>query len=311
MAAEAFEDYFEHTNADYPVGVYYVDLSRMFMEQVRTQWHEAMEIDLCRSGTAVFSVGDGEYTLQAGNAIWINQGRLHAIRSKDGGDCVILSVLFHPAYLFEQADSFLAAKYYSPLTSEDSMPCMMLERSDPYGRRALECVDSILDANLNKAYGYELQTKSMLCALWLQLLEKGAHLGGATPHSVMDEQRVKEAMEYIRRHFSEEISLEDIADSIHVSKSECCRAFKRSTGASPFDALLAHRIFESARRMQRGDASATSMQTLAAAVGFKNASYYNRIFRKFLGCTPTQYRDEIRKSHRDALNPYGISLARL
>ena len=312
MLKDNFEDYFEHTNMDYPVGVYYVDMHRMFMDSVRTHWHDVMEIDLLRSGSAVFQIGEEEYTLNEGNAIWINQGRLHSIKPVDPKhECVILSILFHPAYLFEKDDSFLAAKYYTPLTDSAALPCMILKRDDAYGRRALENVDTILEVNLNKAYGYELQTKSLLCALWLKLLENAGDQIKDNDHSLTDEQRVKDALEYIHSHFSAAITLDDIAGSIHVSKSECCRCFKRSTGGSPFDYLLTHRIFESAKRMQRGDSSADTMQSLSEAVGFNNASYYNRIFRKYMGMTPTKYRDIIKKSHRDALNPYGISLARM
>ena len=277
MAKDNFEYYYEHTNMDYPVGVYYVDMHRMFMNSVRTHWHDAMEIDLLRTGSAVFQIGEEEYTLKEGSAIWINQGRL----------------------------------YYTPLTDSAALPCMILKRDDPYGHRALENVDTILEANLNKAYGYELQTKSLLCALWLKLLENAGDQIKENDHSLTDEQRVKDAMDYIHTHFSKAITLDDIANSIHVSRSECCRCFKRSTGGSPFDYLLTHRIYESAKRMQHSDSSADTMQSLSDAVGFNNASYYNRIFRKFMGTTPTKYRDTIKKSHRDALNPYGISLARM
>ncbi len=311
MHKEIFEDYFEHTNMDYPVGVYYVDMHRMFMESVRTHWHDAMEIDLLRSGSAIFQIGEEDYILDEGSAIWINQGRLHSVKPADDRDCVILSILFHPAYLFEKEDSFLAAKYYTPLTDSAALPCMILRRNDAYGHRALENVDTILEANLNKAYGYELQTKSLLCALWLKLLENAGDQIKDNDHSLTDEQRVKDALEYIHSHFSDALTLDDIANSIHVSRSECCRCFKRSTGGSPFDYLLTHRIFESAKRMQRGDPSADTIQSLAEAVGFNNTSYFNRIFRKYLGITPTRYKDIIKKSHRDALSPYGISLARM
>ena len=124
-------------------------------------------------------------------------------------------------------------------------------------------------------------------------------------------ERVKKAILFIQDHYRDAITLDHIAESIHVSKSECCRCFKRTTKEAPFDHLLIYRVFESARRMQRADASADSIQTLSKAVGFHNASYYNKIFKKYMGCTPTQYREIIKKSHRDALNPYGISLARL
>ncbi|MBR1471813.1 MAG: helix-turn-helix transcriptional regulator [Lachnospiraceae bacterium] len=311
MATEVFEDYFEHTNTDYPIGVYYIDLSNMFMQRVRPQWHDEMEIDLVREGQAVFSVGEEEVTVSAGAAVWINQNHLHAIRPTGDAKCVILSFLFHPSYLFEDG-SFLSAKYFAPLTENTDFTHLVLDRSDAYGRRGLECVDGVLEVNLNKAYGYELETKGMLCRLWLQLLEKSAsaqrHI---STRALLDEERVKNAMLFIQSHYQEALTLDHIAESIHVSKSECCRCFKRTTGEAPFDHLLTYRIFESARRMQRADVSADSIQTLAQAAGFHNASYYNRIFRKYLNCTPTQYREAIKKSHRDALNPYGISLARL
>ena len=311
MAAEIFEDYFEHTNADYPIGVYYIDFSGMFMERVRPQWHDEMEIDLVREGVAVFTVGEEEVTVPAGTAIWINQNRLHSIRPAGDEKCVILSTLFHPSYLFEDG-SFLSAKYFSPLIMNTDFTHVILDRSDAYGRRGLECVDAILDANLNKEYGYELETKGMLCRLWLQLLEKDASARRqVSVRALLDEERVKNAILFIRERYRDAITLDHIAESIHVSKSECCRCFKRTTKEAPFDHLLIYRIFESAKRMQRADSTADSIQTLSKAVGFHNASYYNKIFKKYIGCTPTQYREIIKKSHRDALNPYGISLARL
>jgi len=311
---DLFEDYWEHTNKDYPVGVYYVDLRRMFMENVRPHWHEAMEIDLVRSGRALFSIGEEEELLTAGSAVWINRDRLHAIRPADDGNCEILSILFHPAYLFEEPASFLATKYYTPLIGNRNLSYAILDKSDPYGRRGLECVDAILEANLNKAYGYELETKSRLCALWLQLLEKNNTADGtkkATPQALSDEDRVKDAISFIHSHYGEQLSLDDIADSVPLSRSECSRCFKRATGMSPFDYLLRHRIYAAARLMQRSDPVAAHINTLSEAVGFRGASYFNRIFRKYLGCTPLEYRSTIKKAHRDALALYGISLARL
>ena len=74
---------------------------------------------------------------------------------------------------------------------------------------------------------------------------------------------------------------------------------------------MQHRIYESALMLQRDTHSTISIQELARQSGFNNASYYNKIFKKYLSCTPMEYRETIKKSHRDALNPYGIPLARL
>ncbi|MGN0326494.1 MAG: AraC family transcriptional regulator [Lachnospiraceae bacterium] len=308
----------EQPNMGYPVGVYYVELKKMYMKKVQWHWHPELEISLVRSGTAVFVIGEKQITVTAGSAILINGGRLHSILpdsdKEETSPCVILSILFHPHYLFGSMDSFLAAKYGTPITENPEFYYTLFCPEDRWGKRGIECINAILNANLNQSYGYELVTKSHLCSFWMQLLEKtDIFRKNTTPSSlsVLDEERVKDAVSYIHEHYKEPISLKDIADSIHVSKSECCRCFKRAMQISPFDYLLMYRIYESACKMQRDDAEAGSIHSLAVSVGFHNTSYYNKIFKKYLSCTPTEYRGIIRKSHRDALNPYGIPLARL
>ena len=309
MEKNILEDYFEHTSADFPVEVYYVDLSGMFMKHVRHHWHKEMEIDLVREGRALVSAGGREFELSEGFGIWINQDRIHSIRPAADEKTMVLSIQFDPSYLFEK-DSFLTAKYFAPLAGTEGTSALKLDPSDGYGKQALVYVEEILSANLSKDYGYELRTKAMLCSFWLELLKRRSD-DPADARYLSDEGRVKEASAYIREHFADAITLDDIAASIHVSRSECCRCFKRVTSAPPFEHLMIQRIFESARRMQRSDPAQLSIAGLASACGFNNASYYNRIFRKYMGMTPAEYRKIIRKSHRDALNPHGISLARL
>ncbi len=91
----------------------------------------------------------------------------------------------------------------------------------------------------------------------------------------------------------EPITLNDIAEAILVSKSECCRCFKRATGLSPFEYLMKYRITESAKYMHRK--SHESISEIAGAVGFNNTSYFNKVFKKFMGCTPTEYRQSLRR----------------
>ena len=52
-----------------------------------------------------------------------------------------------------------------------------------------------------------------------------------------DEEKVRLAIEYIRNNYWENISLEDISNAANISKSECCRSFKRVLKMTPFDYL--------------------------------------------------------------------------
>ena len=87
----------------------------------------------------------------------------------------------------------------------------------------------------------------------------------------------------------EAVTLDDIANSIMVSKSECCRCFKRTLGITPFEYLMKYRIQESAKRIQRRPQD--SISEIAGSVGFNNTSYFNKIFKKYMECTPSEYRN--------------------
>lgn len=299
--------YAEHINPDYPVGVYYINPTGMIMGRIPHHWHNAIEIDFIRTGSASFSIGEKKLTLSEGEAIIINTGRIHSISSNGEKECIVLSILFSPDYIFENPSSFISHKYREPIMNDTVFSFRYFSKKDKAG---LECIESLLKINLDKKYGYELMTKSLLCHLWLLLIEDN-RIDSISTLCLNDEARVKGAISYINTNYMNEITLEGIAESIHISKSECCRCFKRVTGMTPFEYLMRQRILESTAKIQRNDPDSASYAMLAKSVGFNNASYFNKIFKKYMGDTPSNCRDFIRKSHRDSLSPFGISLSKM
>lgn len=92
---------------------------------------------------------------------------------------------------------------------------------------------------------------------------------------------------FIQEYYAAKISLEDIAGSIHLCKSECCRLFKKHMHESLFDYLLRYRIEKSLPYLMNLNCSITEA---AFQVGFADSNYYSKVFRKYMGCTPTGYR---------------------
>lgn len=313
MASEFLAFLTDHTNMDYPVGVYYIDFSQMFMNHVNWHWHEALELDLVRSGTALFHIGGSHEIVSAGNAILVNGNHIHSIEPGGNEPCIILSILFHPNFLFGSSESFLYTKYCAPLMNNRDFRCLHFTAKTSEGRKCIEKIQAILEANLNPSYGFELTTQSLLCEFWIHLLSVATPQNKSTVFSLQtaDEERTKEGMLFLHTSFQEDVSLEDIAKAIHISKSECCRCFKRSIGISPFEYLMQYRVYAAAVQMQRFNPETDSMQSISVNTGFHNASYFNKIFKKYLGTTPSKYRDQIKRNHRDALSPYGIPLSRM
>lgn len=303
-----------HANPDYPVGVYYVEPLKMYMEFVRWHWHEELEINYIKEGTAVFSIGEDSFELRAGQAIMLNSNVLHSIRSKKEDPCVILSLMFHPSFLFD-VNSQSATLYLNPILNDNNLRYFIFDRKDIWSRGMLNYVSDVLDANLAQEFGYELLTKSILSQIWFQMVKhfkvQPDRRPVQTKYLTHTESRIKDAILYIETHYHETVSLEDIADSIHVSKSECCRCFKRAVNLTPFEYLMKYRVLQAAERILQNDESASSIANLALSVGFNNTSYFNKLFKEYFGCTPLQYRKTCKTEHRDTLSHFGLSLSHI
>lgn len=282
----------EHGNLDYPISVNYLDLRKTYMHAVRWHWHEEMEILIVNDGFAEVTTDDDTCVIEPGQGIIINQNVMHRIQSHDKGYCTFYSFVFHPDFLFGYKSNYLQTQFLLPIQSLRLFKTLVLNKGNEWHENMLDAINDAIAVNVTKPFGYEIATKGYLCRFWFLLLGGLPQLKTVVPdpHSSLDEQRVKQAMLFIKAHHAESLSLDDIAASVHISKSECCRCFSRTLQMTPFEYLMKYRIFEATKQMLEKPHEAISIADLASSVGFNNTSYFNKIFKKFLGCTPTYYR---------------------
>ena len=98
---------------------------------------------------------------------------------------------------------------------------------------------------------------------------------------------IKKAIGYIYEHFNTPLTLEETAASVHLHPSYFSSLFKQSTGSSFKEYLNMVRIEESKRLLSNTD---YSIIDVAVAVGFEDQSYFSKVFKKYTGLTPKQYR---------------------
>lgn len=280
-------------NKDYPVDTYYFQMSLLSMLVVRWHWHEDLEIILVISGEAWVRTEEKSVLLHKGQGIFVNQNILHSIRSSDRSDCTLYSLRFHPSLIFGLNGGSLSDKYLAPVTESPHLKYLELYNDGGSREEILTLADRAIKIDLKKPFGYELEVKSLLCHIWGLLLsgtEQQEEVPEEVPIPHTDSKRIKKAMRYIEANHALPLSLDEIAESIHLSKSECCRCFKRTIGLTPFEYLMRYRIFEAARKIQQKEAEAETISDLAASVGFNSPSYFNKIFKKYLHCTPLEYK---------------------
>ena len=97
---------------------------------------------------------------------------------------------------------------------------------------------------------------------------------------------VKKAVEYIRLNIDSPLTLQDIAESIHVNPSHLSRKFKQETGQNMTDFINLKRVEAAKLYLQIRQHTITDV---AFIVGFNDVNYFSRVFKKITSLTPSQY----------------------
>lgn len=97
----------------------------------------------------------------------------------------------------------------------------------------------------------------------------------------------EQIMQWIEEHYADEVSLEQIAETLHLSKYYVSRIFHEETGGNISDYLTARRIKQACRLLQ---STVQPVEHIGASVGYPNVSYFIQMFKRVVGTTPLKYR---------------------
>lgn len=280
---------------DYPLSVLDIDFTVPDPFVIHWHWHEDIELLYILKGQAYVTCEEEQLLTKEGDIIFINQSIRHFITPTNPEGCVFRSIIVHPSFIFGFGQLEMEKKYITPITHDASLKHLHLKPDDCCYESFHTHMVEIITQNDKKPIGFELVSKAAILHIWKELFTLVMKDTSTTTKKIaaQDEQRVKQAILYIQEHYMESITLDDIAESILVSKSECCRCFKRTLNVTPFEYLMKYRIIASTKKMHKK--TLESISEIAGSVGFNNTSYYNKIFKKYMNCTPTEYRSSIKK----------------
>ena len=104
---------------------------------------------------------------------------------------------------------------------------------------------------------------------------------------VLKDNRIEEAIHYIRKHINETIELGVLAEKSGLSKDHFIRLFKKETGDTPLRYIIRKKIEKAQLILITDD---MSIKNVALNLAFEDYSYFNRLFKKITGVTPQEYR---------------------
>lgn len=285
-----------HGTYGFPVNVGRKRVSSYATGSFPWHWHDEVEFTLVFSGAMEYRVNESGYILRAGEGLFCNADALHTGgKCSDGeaDDCDYLSITVHPRFLYGYEGSVIRTKYVAGVV----VSSVHLTEAVPWQQEALSALREIYNLLLEKPEGYELSVQRRFLEIWSGLYRHYAIEAQNAPVEDPEKlQRLRALLSFLHAHYQEKLTLEDAARQVNLSKSECCRFFKKQMGLSIFDYLLDYRVGQSLKLLKSGKTVAEA----AAEAGFSSPAYFAKVFRAHTGRSPRQYRREAELSGRSA-----------
>lgn len=273
-----------HGTIDFPCAAYASSHTSGVSDTIPWHWHKEFEIIYIKKGTLKLQIPSKEYSINAGTLAVINSNTLHY--AEGAPYCELQSLVFSSLLLTGSSTSVFAAKYIQPLASCAAFDCLIFRENE---NSMVQAFENAFDAFQCGDFGYEFTVREQLSGImlychkqlenYLQLVEEKAN---------PDIQRLGQMIDYIHKHYSENVVLADIAEAAGIGERECLRCFKRTISESPAQYLLKYRLMQSTA-MLLSDPAAT-ISEIANSCGFDYSSYYSKQFKRFYQCTPKEYR---------------------
>lgn len=281
-----------HGSYGFPLLVSYERLSYFETGSFLWHWHPEIELTLIQEGEIAYQVNDSLYCLREGEGLFCNSNMLHTGHREGTEDCHYLSVTFHPRLLYGYSSSLMMSKYMENILKNPALASIHLKPEADWQGRILKYIREIMILHETRPSSMELQMQILLLEIWREIYENVDSEELTYPENDRDMERIRKLIGYMQSHYSENITLETLAEQIHLCKSESCRLFKHYMNETMFDYLLNFRVEKSLELLR---STSLDITQIAGMVGFVTPGYYSRIFKRKMGCTPGEYRRSRRK----------------
>jgi AraC-like DNA-binding protein len=282
-----------YLNQEKPIEFYVSTMQEKDLWRMPWHWHPVLQITMVEEGSLIFYVGDNQFQLEAGDGMVVNINQMHRYDAGESGLAKVIQVLFLPEFI-ATPESRPFHNYVEPFLQNESLPCLVLYHTVDWHQEILQLFHRGFSVELNgeKEPCHEMKVHEYFSAMWRRIF---ANLGGFSEKEVsksklVSQVRVKQMLAYIDKNYKEKITLDDIAGAACISRREALRCFQENLYKTPFAYLMEFRIGKAKNALVLEDGPVVN---IALSCGFESASYFNRVFRRYTGMTPREYRKNV------------------
>lgn len=276
----------EHGNYGFPVCVSEESITLYEGSSFLWHWHPEIEFTIILNGKMEYCINEQQHILNTGDGLFGNANTLHSGYMLDHNSCDYISITFHPRFIYGYENSLLQTKYVDFILRNAEWSSLKLAPAIDWQQEIIKDLQHMYALAKRPSDDFELTFHLILSRIWKRLYRYYSALPTTSVKNGDQWHRLKHILSFIQEHYMEPVTLDDIASSINICKSECCRFFKKHMNMTLFDYLLFFRVQQSLPLLLHGD----SIVSIAGRSGFSDPCYYGKIFKRYMHCSPTQYR---------------------
>jgi AraC-like DNA-binding protein/quercetin dioxygenase-like cupin family protein len=245
--------------------------------------HEASQLTLIQKGRGTFFIGQTAHSFESGDLFLIDGGESHYFKS-DPPSFHAIHIFFHPTKIQAAAKHLFE---FQSLGSFLDMAPMGLKLSTTGHISVCERMDLFkTGTDLERL----LHLLHLLQYLSQHRTEMEPLLGGTLNTVPSVGKRLEAVYQYTLTHFTEDISLSQVASIACLTTPAFCKYFKKHTRKTYFAFLNEIRVREACKRILSKDYH--NIASVAYSTGFNNAITFNRVFKRIIGKCPSDFLEE-------------------
>ena len=282
----------KHGSDHFPFLVSYQCLSEYDSNSFMWHCHPEIEITYVKEGSMHYRINNRSFHLKEGDIIFGNSNALHSGEMENQEDCSYIPITFDPKLIYGFFQSTICTRYVDPVIQNLAVCAVHIDYSEKWHETFRDRMLEVISLDKKKPDFYELDISIRMQLLWRLLVEHLPHQPVSTTSDFTEYERIRRILSYIEQNYMNQITLDDISEHIHLCESECTRLFKRHMNTTLFSFLQEYRIERSLEYLNTKE----SISSIAEKTGFSDSNYYSKVFSKIKGCSPREYRKNLKET---------------
>lgn len=266
----------------------YLSKAQARKNNLRIHYHSYIELSLILQGSGSYKTNDNVYSVNPGDIFFFRPNEAHCITDICASGMELFNIHIAPYYLYSHFRDAISSRYAKILAS--GFPLSSHKINDTLPLKTIEKVKETLlfikeEAEQQKSDFLSLINNYISTAIIL--ISRAYENEKLSLAEKQNYKKLLSAIQYIDLHYDEDITLEDLSESVSYSKCYLSTIFKKCMGMSLWDYITIKRIEKALGLIKTTD---ENILDVALQCGFNNTVNFCKAFKKYTNLSPAAFR---------------------